>query len=91
MQLIHRPVGKASPGEDDPYDFDEPDPYKSNALASSLWEVTTLKEHYYSNVATLAKVFEEQFTKPGYDLEDFLDHTYATVSDTRVGLGVVWA
>jgi U3 small nucleolar RNA-associated protein 19 len=28
----------------------------------------------------LAKIFSEVFTKPSYALEDFLDHTYATVS-----------
>jgi hypothetical protein len=30
-------------------------------------------------VSTLSKVFSEAFTKPGYAMEDFLDHTYATV------------
>jgi U3 small nucleolar RNA-associated protein 19 len=30
-------------------------------------------------VSTLARIFEEAFTKPNYALEDFLDHTYSTV------------
>ncbi|RUS32337.1 CBF/Mak21 family-domain-containing protein [Jimgerdemannia flammicorona] len=84
MALIHRTEVAAGATGDDPYDFDEPDPYKANALASSLWEVQTLQEHYYPNVATLAKIFSEQFTKPSYNLEDFLDHTYATFFETEM-------
>lgn len=78
MKLIHSndAVGKA----DDPFDFDEKNPYECHALESSLWEVQTLAQHYYANVSTLAKIFSEKFLKPKYNLEDFMDHTYATVS-----------
>jgi U3 small nucleolar RNA-associated protein 19 len=31
-------------------------------------------------VSTLAKIFSETFTKPEFNLEDFLDHGYGTVS-----------
>ncbi|RKO89918.1 hypothetical protein BDK51DRAFT_46891 [Blyttiomyces helicus] len=37
-----------------------------------------LKSHYLSTVSGLAKIFEEPLSKPSYDLEDFLDHTYAS-------------
>ncbi|KAI8972280.1 CBF/Mak21 family-domain-containing protein, partial [Pilobolus umbonatus] len=79
MALIHsnRAVGEAN----DPFDMAVLDPYECHALESSLWEVETLKDHYYANVSTLAKIFSEQFLKPKYNLEDFLDHTYATVSN----------
>jgi U3 small nucleolar RNA-associated protein 19 len=33
-----------------------------------------------SHVSTMGKIFEEVFTKPEFNLDDFLDHTYATVS-----------
>ncbi|KAI8376161.1 CBF/Mak21 family-domain-containing protein [Radiomyces spectabilis] len=77
MKLIHshEAIGQA----EDPYRFEEGNPYEAKALESSLWEVQTLAQHYYANVATLAKIFSEQFLKPKYVLEDFLDHTYATV------------
>lgn len=80
MKLIHsdKDIGE----DNDPYDFDEKNPYESRAFESSLWEVQTLAQHYYANVSTLAKIFSEKFLKPKYDLEDFLDHTYATVSLT---------
>ncbi|KAG2211667.1 hypothetical protein INT47_008764 [Mucor saturninus] len=68
----------------DPFDMDEMDPYECKAIDSSLWEVQTLSQHYYANVSTLAKIFGEQFLKPKYNLEDFLDHTYATFFTTEI-------
>ncbi|KAJ2785458.1 Maturation and nuclear export of 40S ribosomal subunits interacting protein [Coemansia javaensis] len=91
MVLIHRvPEHDAETGEErpaadsDPFDADEPDPAKSRAIDSSLWELATLQHHYYPNIATLANVFSEPFHKPGFALEDFMDHTYASFfeSDT---------
>ncbi|KAI9253652.1 CBF/Mak21 family-domain-containing protein [Helicostylum pulchrum] len=78
MTLIH--TNKAVEEHNDPFDMDNMDPYECKAIDSSLWEVQTLSQHYYANVSTLAKIFGEQFLKPKYNLEDFLDHTYATVS-----------
>lgn len=54
----------------------------TDALESSLWEVYTHKMHYHAAVTTLASIFEEAFTKTSYELEDFMDHTYLTVSPT---------
>ncbi|KAF9148329.1 hypothetical protein BG015_009935 [Linnemannia schmuckeri] len=81
MQLIH---GKADSEKNDSYDALQDDPMKSNALQSSLWELQTLQNHVAPNVATLAKIFNEQFTKPSYNLEDFLDHTYATMFQNEI-------
>ncbi|KAF1346975.1 CBF/Mak21 family-domain-containing protein [Delphinella strobiligena] len=63
-------------GMDDPFNMNEPDPVETNAIDSSLWELKTLASHYHPNVATLARIIQEQFTKRSYELEDFLDHTY---------------
>ena len=63
----------------DPFLADEPNPNLTNALDSSLWELLSHKRHYHAGVSTLACIFDEAFTKPSYPLEDFLDHTYATV------------
>ncbi|KAG1456897.1 hypothetical protein G6F56_006731 [Rhizopus delemar] len=59
MCLIHS--NKAIESATDPFDMDQLDPYQSQAIESSLWEVKTLSEHYYSNVSTLAKIFGEKF------------------------------
>jgi hypothetical protein len=64
----------------DPYLPAEPNPTQTRALDSSLWELVSHRSHYHATVSTLCKIFAEPFTKPNYPLEDFLDHTYATVS-----------
>lgn len=64
----------------DPFNAAEPNPLTTGALDSSLWELYSHRNHYHATISTLCKVFTEAFTKPGYAMEDFLDHTYATVS-----------
>lgn len=94
--MLHRPYhpahaiyasnqGYADEGMDDSFDMSEPDPNVTGAIDSSLWELETLQSHYHPNVATLAKIMSEQFTKRGYSLEDFLDHSYATLVDAELG------
>lgn len=79
--MIHRDgnIDQDESGWGDPFLMDEPDPMESDALESSLWEVHMLQTHYHPNVATIAKIISEQFTKQAYNLEDFLDHSYGTV------------
>jgi U3 small nucleolar RNA-associated protein 19 len=67
-------------GMDDPFDMSELDPMETNAIESSVWELEALQSHYHPNVATLAKIISDQFTKRSYNLEDFLDHSYTAVS-----------
>lgn len=86
--LLHRklqPQGTNGPnvkqeGCVDTFRMDEPDPMKSGALDSSLWEIQMLQFHYHPNVATIARVIAEQFRKPSFNLEHFLNHSYGSVS-----------
>lgn len=85
--MIHRVTrtaeGKAlleNEGLADPFLMEEDDPMKTHAIDSCLWEIVMLQSHYHPNVATLAKIISEQFTKQAYNLEDFLDHSYGSVS-----------
>ncbi|KAH8732711.1 CBF/Mak21 family-domain-containing protein [Phaeosphaeriaceae sp. PMI808] len=71
-------------GMSDPFDMDEADPTLSNAIESSVWELEALQSHYHPNVATLAKIISEQFTKARYNLEDFLDHSYSALLETEL-------
>lgn len=64
----------------DPYDESEPDPLKTGAMESCLWELEMLQSHYHPSVATLCRIISEQFTKQSYKLEEFLDHSYTSVS-----------
>jgi U3 small nucleolar RNA-associated protein 19 len=72
-------------GMEDPFDMEEADPMLTNAIDSSLWEIETLQTHYHPNVATLAKIISDQFTKRSYNLEDFLDHSYNALLDAELG------
>ncbi|KAL1952545.1 hypothetical protein VTO42DRAFT_4829 [Malbranchea cinnamomea] len=90
--MIHRAIrdketeaSLAASGMDDPFDPHEPDPTLTDAISSSLWEIETLQSHYHPNVASLAKIISEQFTKPAYNLEDFLDHSYQAMLETELG------
>jgi U3 small nucleolar RNA-associated protein 19 len=85
--MIHRETRTAeareifeNQGMDDPFLPDEEDPMETHAVESCLWEVVMLQSHYHPHVATLAKIISEQFTKYSYNLEDFLDHSYGSVS-----------
>lgn len=72
-------------GMDDPFNMSELDPMETGAIDSSLWELETLASHYHPNVATLARIIQEQFTKRSYELEDFLDHTYDALIEGELG------
>ena len=80
--MIHRTpeiLEKEERGWVDSFRMEELDPMETDAIDSSLWEIEALQSHYHPNVATIAKIISEQFTKHAYNLEDFLDHSYATV------------
>ena len=64
----------------DPFLAREPDPMKTNAIESSLWEIETLQSHFHPNVSIIAKVVSEQFTKQAYKVEDFHGHNFDAVS-----------
>ncbi|KAK7226376.1 hypothetical protein V2G26_014379 [Clonostachys chloroleuca] len=71
-------------GVEDPFLPDETDPMGTGAIDSSLWEIEQLQSHYHPNVATIAKIISDQFTKQSYNMEDFLDHSYATLLEAEM-------
>jgi U3 small nucleolar RNA-associated protein 19 len=87
--MIHRPPhppytkSTENLGED-PFDMRQSDPQKTNAIDSSLWELETLQSHYHPNVASLARIISEQFTKQQYNIEDFLDHGYGSMLESEL-------
>lgn len=83
MVLIHRATESGMSLAVDPYNFEERDPLKCNALESSLWELGTLSHHYHPNVAAIARIMSQPFTKPQYVLEHFLSHSYETLYNTE--------
>lgn len=94
--MLHRPFHPAhaiydankdyqDQGIDDVFSMSENDPMATSAIDSSLWELHMLQTHYHPNVATLAKILGEQFTKRDYTLEDFLDHSYQSLVGAELG------
>lgn len=75
--MIHR--SRSPEAFEDPFDPTEPDPLLTNAIDSSLWELESLRSHYHPNVASIARIISEQFTKQQYNIEDFLDHSYSSM------------
>ncbi|KAG5939094.1 hypothetical protein E4U53_007890 [Claviceps sorghi] len=67
---------------------DETDPMETKAMESCLWEIVQLQSHYHPNIATISKVISEQFTKQSYNMEDFLDHSYASLLEAELGKDV---
>lgn len=85
--MVHRVIQDAETkkhiqdhGFEDPFVPQEADPMETKAIDSCLWELVQMQSHYHPNVATIAKIVSEQYTKQSYNMEDFLDHSYASVS-----------
>ncbi|KAG5993585.1 hypothetical protein E4U43_003463 [Claviceps pusilla] len=57
-------------------------------MESCLWEIVQLQSHYHPNIATISKIVSEQFTKQSYNMEDFLDHSYASLLEAELGKDV---
>lgn len=81
MSMLHNTLESTS--FVDPFDPEEPDPQKTKAILLSLWELETLMSHYHPNIATLAKIFGEPFRKERYNMEDFLDWSYASLLESE--------
>ena len=87
--MLHREVQvrqtKASESVgDDPFDTSVVDPQRTGAIDSSLWEIETLQSHYHPTVSSIAKIISEPLTKQHYNLDDFLDHSYASMIDSEL-------
>ncbi len=83
--LIRRADSGDLLGYQDPFDNSEADPSKTNAISSSLWEISELQRHYYPKLADLSTMFSKPFNKPRYGMEDFLDHTQKELSSFEHG------
>ncbi|CAH6718408.1 nucleolar complex protein 4 [[Candida] jaroonii] len=82
MIMIHNT--EVSNDYQDPYNDEEEDPLKTQAIHSSLWELEALMNHYHPNISTLSAIFKEPFRKPNYNLEDFLDWSYKSLLDSEL-------
>ncbi len=64
----------------DPFVFEELNPLKCKALDSCLWELTTLKNHYFYSV----RDFIDKFEKPLIDMEHIPDYLNQNIQDVSL-------
>ena len=104
MQILHRPVSKvqeqnSSEGEkqaerlpvwrgEDVYDMDEPDPAKSRALESSLWELSVFRNHADPTVSKYCSILDKDMTdrrkSTEVNIEEVLSASYSFMFDKEV-------
>lgn len=63
--LVHRESRDGEPLKlikSDPFDADENDPSKTNALKSSLWEMETMRTHYFPQIPKMVVLLERDLT-----------------------------
>ncbi|XP_068324445.1 protein NUCLEOLAR COMPLEX ASSOCIATED 4 [Pyrus communis] len=72
----------------DPFDNEQSDPMKSNAMRSSLWEIDTLRHHYCPAVSRFVLSLENDLTVRAktteISVEDFSSGSYATIFGEQV-------
>ncbi|KAJ1371135.1 hypothetical protein KIN20_033021 [Parelaphostrongylus tenuis] len=64
--LIHREIPETLPS--DPYDDNESNLSKCNALNTSLWEIKSLQKHWHTNVAKRANFVDKKLQQASYSL-----------------------
>lgn len=76
-KLIHNPFVKGM--EDDPFDACEPDPVKSKASESSLWEVATLQNHVLPAISKVAGFINKNLPDIEYGIGNHVETTYEEI------------
>eukprot|EP00455_Lapot_gusevi_P042590 TRINITY_DN5067_c0_g1_i6.p1 TRINITY_DN5067_c0_g1~~TRINITY_DN5067_c0_g1_i6.p1 ORF type:complete len:688 (+),score=207.95 TRINITY_DN5067_c0_g1_i6:112-2175(+) len=69
----------------DPYLPHQDQPQQCQAMASSLWEIKSLCNHYVYAVAKQAKIFEAPNAPRGeYNISEFITQTYNTMMEDEI-------
>jgi len=84
--LIHRKNLNSSDVNNDPYDYEEADPTKCNAIKSCLWELTTLKSHYSSSIFKLLSLFKKDIPKVEDDVSNYFDKDFDEIFLKKINM-----
>ncbi|EDX16198.1 GD11637 [Drosophila simulans] len=68
----------------DPYNPTETDPVKSEAMNSSLWEITLLQKHVVPEVANAARFINSSLPVMEFDLAPLLDRKECNIFDDEL-------
>ncbi|EDX01274.1 nucleolar complex protein 4 homolog B [Drosophila yakuba] len=74
----------ASDEVSDPYNETETDPVKSDAINSSLWEITLLQKHVVPEVANAARFINSSLPVIEFDLAPLLDRKECNIFDDEL-------
>ncbi|KAH8340286.1 hypothetical protein KR074_000779 [Drosophila pseudoananassae] len=77
-------AGGAAEEISDPYDEKEPNPVKSEAINSSLWEITLLQKHAIPEVANAARFINSSLPIMEFDLAPLLDRKECNIFDDEL-------
>uniref|UniRef100_A0A6M2DVY6 Putative nucleolar protein n=1 Tax=Xenopsylla cheopis TaxID=163159 RepID=A0A6M2DVY6_XENCH len=81
-RLINHPSGAQI--QTDPYIMDERDPTKSQAMDSSLWEISTLQSHCLPSIAQAANFIAQPLPSIEWDLSNVLENTEDDIFDKEI-------
>ena len=76
LLLRHKSLVKMIDNTEEHYIMDEPDPAKSKAVESGLWEIKTLQSHALPQVSQAAKFINKNLPQMEWNIEDYLENTY---------------
>jgi len=68
----------------DPFLMEERDPFLSNALNSSLWEIRALQWHILPSIASAARFIRDPLPSIEYDIASALEHTGGHIFDCEL-------
>ena len=69
--------------EKDPFDEDEPDPAKCNAIESDLHEIRTLQSSALPQVSQMAKFINKQLPQIEWDMSQYLEISMEDMMNTE--------
>lgn len=81
--LMHRPNGPQDLSED-PYIMEQEEPSESRALESSLWELQSLQNHYYPDVAQAAAILNQSLSEIEDDISGLLELSASELFDKEI-------
>jgi len=87
--LIHRQnASDVTTITTDPFDFEQADPFNSNASKSCLWELETLKSHYSRDVVKYLFAFRKEFPTIEENITVHFDKDFEHLINTRLAVEV---
>jgi len=87
--LIHRQSGSDTKSiAADPYNYEEENPFKSNASKSCLWELESLKSHYSKDVLKLLLSFRKEFPIVEDDISQYFDTTFESLISSKLDVDI---